>query len=57
MLPPHEMVYIYCLTYLLTRPVDDPELLDEIKVALRSTRCWPGILTCMENHKSDHSQL
>ena len=57
MLPPHEMVYIFCLTYLLAAPDTDQELLDEIKVALRSARCWPSVLTSMEKHKSDLSKL
>lgn len=56
-LPPHEMIYIVCLTYLLAVPDADPELLEQIKIALRNTRCWSGILMSMESHKMDLSGL
>jgi hypothetical protein len=57
LLPPQEMVYIFCLTYLLAVPGSDQELLEDIKAALRSTRCWPDILASMETHKSELSKL
>jgi hypothetical protein len=56
-LPPHEIPYICCLTFLLVLPNEDPELLEQIKAALRNTRCWPGILTSMKNRNLDLGSL